>query len=192
VLADAEAMAPTGTAVDREGLEGPEAELFRKTHDTIRRVNSDLDRFHMNTAIAALMELSNGLSLALQDPAFRPAPDRPAGAVLRHAAESLLVLLAPMAPFITEELWSRLGHSGSIFRTPVPTHDPEAIRVESAVVVVQIAGKVRARLEVPLGLDRDTILARALEDENVSRHLGGKDPRKVIYVPDKLLNLVPA
>jgi leucyl-tRNA synthetase len=97
-----------------------------------------------------------------------------------------------MAPFITEDLWSRLGHSGSIFRTPVPTHDPEAIRVESAVVVVQIAGKVRARLEVPLGLDRDTILARALEDENVSRHLGGKDPRKVIYVPDKLLNLVPA
>jgi len=183
-------LAPSGTPVDHAGLGEAAAALHRKTHETIERVNADLGRFHMNTAIAALMELSNQLSLALQDETFRPAPGNAEGAVLRQAVESLLILLAPMAPFITEELWAGLGYRESVFRRPVPVHDPEAIRVDSVTIVVQVGGKVRGRLTVPAAAGEDEVTALALADANVQRHLGGKEPRKVIVVPGKLVNLV--
>jgi leucyl-tRNA synthetase len=185
-------MARSGTEVPAERLGGPGQELHRKTHRTIARVNADLDAFQMNTAIAALMEHMNALSLALQDPAFRPEPGNPDGAVLREAIDRHLVLLAPMAPFIAEELWERTGHTGTIFHASLPKHDERALAVDTVTVVVQVGGKVRGRLDVPAGSTQDHVLALALADVNVSRHLGGKNPRHVVYVPGKLLNLVAA
>jgi leucyl-tRNA synthetase len=185
-------MAAPETPVDRTTLSKPGAELHRKTHVTVQRVNADLDRFHMNTAIAALMEHTNLLSLAAQDSRFQPTPGNADGAALREAVDRQLVLLAPMAPFIAEELWERVGHERSVFRAPIPGFDPEVVRVDTAVVVVQVGGKVRAKLEVPSTADEAEVTALALADANVTKHLGGKDPKKVIYVPQKLVNLVPA
>ena len=183
-------MAAPGATVDRNALEGSALELHRKTHATMQRVNTDLERFQMNTAIAALMELVNVLSLAMQDAAFAPAKGNASGAVLREAVDALLVLLAPMAPFITEELWERTGHSGSIFHASSPKHDPEAVRADTVTVVVQVSGKVRARLEVPVSASEVQVRELALADENVLRHLEGKALRRAVYVPGKLLNLV--
>ena len=95
-----------------------------------------------------------------------------------------------MAPFITEELWERTGHSGSILHASIPKHDPEAVRSDTVTVVVQVSGKVRARLEVPVSATESQVKELALADENVVRHLEGKSPRRAIYVPGKLLNLV--
>ena len=183
-------MAASGTSVKRGALDGSALELHRKTHVTMQRVNTDLERFQMNTAIAALMELVNVLSLAMQDASFAPGKGNASGAVLREAVDALLVLLAPMAPFITEQLWERTGHSGSIFHASIPKHDPEAVRADTVTVVVQVSGKVRARLEVPVSADETQVRELALADENVLRHLEGKALRRAVYVPGKLLNLV--
>jgi len=183
-------MAPVGSAVDATKLEGAAVDLHRKTHVTIQRVNSDLERFQMNTAISAMMELVNVLSLAVQDPSFAPNKTNASGAVLREAIDALLVLLAPMAPFITEELWERTSHSGSILHASIPKYDPEAIRADTVTVIVQVSGKVRARLEVPASATESQVKDLALADENVLRHLEGKSLRRAIYVPGKLLNLV--
>ncbi len=185
-------LAPPETPVDAGGLEAPALELHRKIHETIEKVNGDLDRFQMNTAIAALMELVNTLSITVQDASFRPGPDNADGAALREAVDRLLVLLAPMAPFVSEELWERTGHEGSIFHAPIPRHDPAALRRETFTLVVQVGGKLRARIETPVGATRDEALGLAMADENVREHLGGKEPAKAIYVPGKLVNLVPA
>ena len=187
----ADAMPAPGTAVDGEHLDSPALALHRKTHETIRKVNEDLERFEMNTAIAALMELTNTLSVTLQDAGFTPAPDTADGAVLREAVDALLVLAAPMAPFLCEELWERTGHSGSIFHAPIPKHDPRALERDTFLLVVQVAGKVRARLTAPSGATAEEAKALALADERIRQHLGGKPPAKAIYVPGKLLNLVP-
>ncbi len=186
------ALAAPGTAVAADSLGEAARELHRKTHETIHKVNEDLDRFQMNTAIAALMELTNTLSVTVQDPAFRPDPAHADGAVLREAVDALLILAAPMAPFICEELWERTGHAETVFHHPVPRHDPAAIRRDTYTLVVQVAGKVRARLEVPVSADRERALQLALAEENVREHLGGQPPAKVIFVPGKLVNLVPA
>jgi leucyl-tRNA synthetase len=185
-------LAPPETPVDAGALGAPALELHRKVHETIEKVNGDLDRFQMNTAIAALMELVNTLSLTVQDAGFRPGPAAADGAALREAVDRLLVLLAPMAPFVSEELWERTGHEGSIFHAPIPRHDPAALRRETFTLVVQVGGKLRARIETPVGATRDEALVLALADENVREHLGGKEPAKAIYVPGKLVNLVPA
>ncbi len=183
-------LAAPGARVPAD-LSGPGGDLHRKTHETIRKVNEDLERFQMNTAIAALMELVNVLSITVQDPGFGPAPGNAGGAALREAVDNALVLLAPMAPFISEELWARTGHRESIFRAPVPVHDPAALVRDSFTLVVQVAGKVRARIEAPAAADRDQAIRLALADPNVQEHLGGKTPAKLIYVPGKLVNLVP-
>jgi leucyl-tRNA synthetase len=184
-------MAAPETPVDRVALSGPAQTLHRKTHATIERVNGDLERFQMNTAIATLMEHVNALSLVLQNESFGAEPGNAAGAVLREAVDRLLVLLAPFAPFLAEELWERTGHADTVFRARIPRHDPEAMKTDTVIVIVQVGGKVRGRLEVPLTATEAELTALALADENVSRHLGGKSPGRIVYVPGKLLNLVP-
>ena len=186
------ALAPPETPVDAAALGDTARELHRKTHETVQRVNSDLSGFQMNTAIAALMEHANTLSLALQDPSFTPAPDHADGAVLREAVDRLIVLLAPMAPFIGEELWERTGHAGTVFLQALPVHDPAALARDTFTLVVQVAGKVRARIETPVSAGEEDAKRLALADPHVQEHLGGKEPRKVIYVPGKLVNLVPS
>ena len=114
------------------------------------------------------------------------------GAEWDEAVRSLVLLLNPMAPHITEELWERTGEVGLCADATWPEYDAEAARDEEVVLVVQVAGRVRDRLQVPAGLDEAAATKRALASEPARRALGnGGSPRRVVYVPDKLINLVP-
>jgi leucyl-tRNA synthetase len=157
--------------------------LQRKTHQTLRQVSHDLENFEFNTVISALMELSNDISAALEaglagHPAFA------------EAVESLLLMMAPATPHIAEELWMRLGKPYSIHNQAWPEYDPEIAAEEEITLVVQVNGKVRDRIKVPADIDEEQAKVTALASEVVKRHLGGKQPRKVIVVPGKLVNFV--
>jgi leucyl-tRNA synthetase len=161
--------------------------LYRKTHWAIKRVTGDIeDAFHFNTAISAMMELVN----ALTD--FAVGGDRPEErtAVFRHAVEHMLRLLSPFAPHMCEELWRRLGHATSVFAEVWPAADPEALRTDTVVVVVQVNGKVRSRISVPAGAPHETVRREALADPRVAGWVGGKPVRQVVVVPDRLVNIV--
>jgi leucyl-tRNA synthetase len=156
----------------------PSLETLKRAHKTIRTVTDHIERLRFNTALAALMDQLNYLQ--------KLAPEE----LGRFAIESYVVLLAPMAPHITEEFWRELGHQNSVHLEPWPHFDPKLTREVSVTVVVQVNGKVRDRLQVNAGTPEEEVRRVALEREAVSKHLGGKPPRKIIYVPDKLLNVV--
>jgi leucyl-tRNA synthetase len=167
------------------GAEDPVAtrNLVRLTHKTIRRVEDDLNRFRFNTALAALMELSNALGDAWET--------RNVDAAAWDAAvDALLVLLAPCAPHITEELWERRGRPYSIHQQPLPAWDDALAADEEITLVVQVNGRVRDRLTVPADISEADARAAALASAKVQALLGGKPPRQVIYVPGKLVNVV--
>lgn len=107
-----------------------------------------------------------------------------------YAVETLLLLLSPFAPHLCEELWERLGHSGSIFQTPWPAYDPVVITAEEIMVVVQIDGKVRSRLVMPADADDAAMRGTALADERVKGWLEDRSIQKVVVVPKKLVNIV--
>ncbi|MBT3270478.1 leucine--tRNA ligase [Candidatus Poribacteria bacterium] len=170
---------------DIDTLTPDERELRRMTHVTIQRVSTDIQRrFKFNTAIAATMEMVNHLQ-GLQG----PFTDNQRG-LLRESLDALARLLGPFAPHISEELWTRLGHAESILRSGWPEADPKALAQDEVTVVVQVNGKLRGRVTLATGSGEEDAKAAALADENVCRHTDGKTVRKVIYVPDKLLNLV--
>jgi leucyl-tRNA synthetase len=167
---------------------GQEAEtatrnLRRKTHQTIRKVGRDLESFSFNTAVAALMELRN----ALQD-AQREA--NVSTAAWDEAVENLLLLLAPFAPHITEDLWAQRDKPYSIHQQAWPEWDAQLAREEMITLVVQVNGKVRAKVDVPVDIGEDEARKIALGEENVQRWLDGKEPRKVIVIPGRLVNIV--
>ena len=156
----------------------PALETLKRAHKTIRTVTDHIDRLRFNTALAALMDQLNYLQ--------KLAPEE----LGRFAVESYVVLLAPMAPHITEEMWRALGHQESVHLETWPKYDPELTRDNTVTVVVQINGKVRDRLQVDAGTPEEEVRRIALDREAVSKHLGGKAPSKVIYVPDKLMSIV--
>jgi leucyl-tRNA synthetase len=157
--------------------------LRRKTHQTIRKVTEDLRSFSFNTAVAALMELRNSLQDAKRTVLYgTDAWD--------EAIESLLLLLCPIAPHITEELWAALGKPYSIHLQTWPEWDEEIAAEEMITLVVQVNGRVRDRIQAPVSITEDEAKELALVSENVQRHMGGGEPRKVIYVPGKLVNIV--
>jgi leucyl-tRNA synthetase len=159
-----------------------ERQLRRVTHQTIQHVTRDFESFEFNTIISALMELTNALHEA------RP---RLAGSsAWAEALSTLLLLMAPVAPHISEELWERLGKPYSIHRQPWPSFDAAAAHEERITVVVQVNGKVRDRVSVPADIDEQALRALALESEAVQRVLKGQAPRQVIVVPGRLVNLV--
>jgi leucyl-tRNA synthetase len=137
-------------------------------------------RFHYNTTIAKLDELVNLMTAASSAPS--PA--------LHYAVRMLPILIAPFAPHLAEELWERLGHETSVHLERYLEPDPRALTVDEITLVVQVNGKVRARIPVQAGVTEEEALALALGDANVRAHLHGKELRKRVYVPDKLLNLV--
>ncbi|HEX6925976.1 MAG TPA: class I tRNA ligase family protein, partial [Longimicrobiaceae bacterium] len=153
-------------------------EVEQKLHGTIQKVTEDIESLSYNTAIAAMMEYLNVV--------------RSGGRTVERAAvEPLLLMVAPFAPHLAEELWERLGNEGSIFeRGRWPEFDPRKAVPDSVEFVVQVNGKVRTRLRLPRGISEDEARAAALADANVQRYTDGKSPRKTIFVPDRLLNLV--
>jgi leucyl-tRNA synthetase len=164
--------------------------LRRATHQTIAKVTRDLeDAFHFNTAIAALMELTGALVRFLErQPADGAPPDRALAA--DEAVRALVVMLAPFAPHIAEELWEILEGGGSVFGQPWPAADPSLAAEETLEIVVQVNGKVRGRLQVPRGTPAEAVRSLALEERRVRHWIDGRAVRKVIVVPDKLINIV--
>ncbi|WP_457574591.1 leucine--tRNA ligase [Desulfolithobacter sp.] len=160
--------------------------LYRKTHQTIQRVTDSIEtNFHFNTAISAVMELSNQISRLTAEQ-----PDGIHRPVLRQALEAILRLLFPMVPHFCAELWERTGHATPLDQEPWPTCDPEALKEEDITIVVQVNGKVRARLQVPAAIQEEDLKKQALADERVRKFTGDKEPRKIIVVQGKLINIV--
>ncbi|MCD6305547.1 MAG: class I tRNA ligase family protein, partial [Deltaproteobacteria bacterium] len=168
--------------------EGPIRSLHRKTHETIKRVTADIEnRFHFNTAISAVMELVNEVNQFLSSEADK---DDTAWSVVKEAVESTVVLLSPVAPHMTEELWQMLGHDQSLIEMPWPHHDEAALQAATRQVVLQVNGKVRNRIEVPASYDDKAIEEAALADKRVRQFVGEKPIKKVIVVQKKLVNVV--
>ncbi|MBF0622029.1 MAG: leucine--tRNA ligase [Magnetococcales bacterium] len=169
----------------------PELKKLRsKLHQTITKVSEDLKRFQLNTGIAAVMELMNEVSPVLSKAAEGTLTGETA-AVLREVAERSVVLLNPYVPHMTEELWEQvLKHETPLSESSWPLIDPDALVQETMTIVVQVNGKLRGRLTVPVGLDQEQLKEMALAEEKVQPHTEGKTIRKVIVVPGRLINIV--
>jgi leucyl-tRNA synthetase len=154
----------------------PDRETLRRLHQTIQKVTEDLDGMRFNTAISAMMEFTNYLT---------PLEVRP-----RAVLEPFVLLLSPFAPHIAEELWAALGHRQTLAYEPWPKFDPALTRADTIEIPVQVNGKLRARLTVPADIDQAALQAAALADERVRPLLEGKQVRRVIVVPGKLVNIV--
>ncbi|BCU82469.1 leucine--tRNA ligase [Polycladomyces abyssicola] len=157
-------------------------ELNRLRHRTVKKVTEDVnDRYHFNTAISAIMELVNGIYAYPED------ADR---GTLADAIETVVLLLAPFAPHITEELWQRMGHQDSVHAQSWPTFDPAALVQNEVEIAVQINGKVRDKVVVPAEADKSEVEALVMKLDRIQTLLEGKTVRKVIVVPRKLVNIV--
>jgi leucyl-tRNA synthetase len=167
----------------RAATDGPtDARVLRKLHQTIRKVTEDFDsRWHFNTSIACIMELVNQLYAAEAELS---------GTVLREVLEKLVLLLAPFTPYVAEEMWEELGLAGPVFKQAWPAFDPELAREEAAEIVVQVNGKLRGRIYLPFGSDREETQRAALDDDKIRPLLAGRNIVKLIVVPDKLVNIV--
>ena len=159
-----------------------EKSLLRKTHQTLRRVTADFEtRWHFNSAIAQIMELTNAVYAA--DESVR-------GEVLQEVLEIVVLMLAPMTPHLAEELWEILGHSNGLWNASWPAFDAELAKDEEVEIVVQVNGRVRGKLKVAAGTSQEEVMKLAQADPGVAGHLAGKRIVKVIFVADKLLNIV--
>jgi leucyl-tRNA synthetase len=170
-----QAALPTAAAPGAPGTALPQA-VGRKLHQTIRKVSADTESLDYNTAIAAMMEYVNLL--------------RDEGVTSRPAIEPLLVMLAPYAPHLAEELWAVLGQTGSIFSARWPTFDERLAAAGDVEVVVQVNGKVRGRVTVRRGASEAQVVELALRDDSVRKFVDGQAIKKTIFVPDRLVNLV--
>jgi leucyl-tRNA synthetase len=166
-----------GPPADRERA------LRRAMHQTIAAVTADYETFHFNTAIARLMELSNAIAEA-------GSAGIDGSAAYAEAIDTLLLLLAPAAPYVAEELWERRGHPYSVHQQPWPVADPNLARPELIELPVQVDGKLRDRLLVEPGTAADEIERQALASERVQAYLRGRPPRRVVQIPGKLVNVV--
>ncbi len=157
--------------------------LQRKVHQTLRQVSYDLEHFEFNTVVSGLMELSNEIAAA-RDAGIAGSP------AFDQSIEYLLLMMAPVTPHIAEELWARCGKPYSIHNQPWPEYDPKLAEEDEITLVVQLNGKVRDRITVPANISEEQAKAKALESEIVQRHMGGKEPRKIVVVPGRLVNIV--
>jgi len=157
-------------------------ELLRIIHRTIKRVTRDIERFHFNTAVSAIMELTSALIDYTEKHGVT--------ATVREGVEKLLLLLAPIAPHITEELWEKLGNPYSIHMQSWPKWDEELAKEEIITLVVQVDGKVRDRFQVPADITEEEAKEMALSSPKVRRHLEGKEVKQIVFIPGKLVNVV--
>lgn len=165
--------------------EAEHKEVLRVAHGAIKQVSRDLDRLSFNTAVAGLMEAVNALyKVRATDNGYSGSKS------WRFAIEAIVQLLAPFAPHITEELWQELGHDTSVHTSTWPVWNDAYLATDTLTIVVQVNGKVRARLEVSADSDKQAIITAATANNRVASYIDGKQIRKTIYVPDKLVNLV--
>ena len=155
----------------------------RLLHQTVRKCHNDLDRFKFNTAIAALMELTNHLNRVWADASID-------SETWRECVDKLSLMLAPIAPHMTEELWERAGYAYSIHQQPFPSWDDDLAADEVITLVVQVNGKVRDKLEVPAGIAESEAQELALASPRVQSYTNGKSVSKTVYVPGRLVNVV--
>jgi leucyl-tRNA synthetase len=156
--------------------------VIRKLHQTLQKITEDFEtRWHFNTCIAGVMELMNML---IEEEA------NIGGAAMGDIIEKLALLLAPFAPYLSQEIWEELGREGPVFRQSWPAFDPELAKEEGAEVVVQVNGKLRARIFAAFGTPKEELEARAMSDEKVRPFVEGKQIVKVVVIPDKLINIV--
>jgi leucyl-tRNA synthetase len=187
IQAHAETMKDVKPYHGKEDLPETLRNLRRKTHQTIRKVTEDLEeRFHFNTAISAIMELVNTLYQFDVNSVESPFKNH----VLREAMETIVLLLYPVSPHITEELWQILGHTENISKEAWPSYDPEVAKEEEMVIVIQINGKLRGQITVPVNTLEQEIKTLAQNDERTKQWTEGKKIVKIIYVPRKLINMV--
>ncbi|VAX19904.1 Leucyl-tRNA synthetase [hydrothermal vent metagenome] len=160
------------------------ASIRRATHKTIVRVNNDFTRFQFNTVIAGVMELLNSVNAVKFDGSVESA------SVLREAVETMLKVLQPISPHVTGELWEMMGHATDLLDEPWPLEDKACLVEDEALIVVQVNGKLRGKITVPIDASKDAVKNAALDDSKVKKFIESKEIRKVIVVPGKLVNIV--
>lgn len=160
-------------------------QLYQKSHETIKKVTLDIEnRFHFNTAISAVMELLNEIFAYTEtDAAHYPS-------VLKFAIENAILLLSPIVPHICEELWTSIGHAPGIINESWPSYQEDALKKDTMLIVVQVNGKLRGKIEIPVDMPDNEIKNMAMDLPKVQKFIDGKPIRKVILVKNKLVNVV--
>ena len=168
-----------------EKLSKDEFALRRELHRVIKKVTEDLDgKFNFNTAISSIMELVNAMYQ------FKDAHDSVQADLANELVEKLLLMLAPFTPHITEELWHEVGHEGSIHQQDWPTYEEAALVIDEVEIAVQVNGKVRDKLTIPVDMPKADLEAQALALDRVKEFTDGKTVAKVIIIPNKIVNIV--
>jgi leucyl-tRNA synthetase len=182
---DENPRAQSRVTVPQEALTEREKGLLRKAHQTVRRVTQDFEtRWHFNSAIAQIMELTNAIYAA------EPLEESVRPEVRREVLELVTLMLAPMTPHLAEELWEMLGHNDGLWNTNWPAFNPELAKDEEVEIVAQVNGRVRGKVKVAAGTGQEDVLKLAQAEPGVAGHLAGRRIVKAIYVQDKLLNIV--
>jgi len=178
-------------ALDTSSLNTQQKNLRRKVHETIRKVSDDIGRrYTFNTAIAAVMELMNEMTKYKDSGDDDAVANNQTVAVMREAVESIVLLLAPIVPHITQQLWQDMGRTELVAEAAWPVCDETAMLRDEIELVVQVNGKLRSKIHIPVGADNVAVEKLAMQDEKVIGHIEGKTVRKVIVVPGRLVNLV--
>ncbi|MBM4306530.1 MAG: leucine--tRNA ligase [Deltaproteobacteria bacterium] len=160
--------------------------LHQKTHKTIKKVTEDIERFHFNTAISAIMELVNEIYAS----EVKDRDDEISKKLIKEAIKTTVILLSPFVPHFAEELWEALGNKESVIQRAWPDYDPEAVLEDEVLIVVQVNGKLRDRITVPASYGEEEIKNWALKSERIQKLVEGKTIKRVILVPQKLVNIV--
>lgn len=173
-------------ALDKDNLNDDLKDLRRQTHQALTKVSDDIGRRHtFNTAIAAVMELMNAVTKNDDD-------SKQGRAVRQEALEMIALMLAPITPHISDALWRALGHDEAVVNVPWPNIDETALKQDKVELMVQVNGKLRSKINVSADADKSTVEVLAMADDNVKKFIDGKDIRKVIVVPGRLINIVVA
>jgi leucyl-tRNA synthetase len=174
---------------DLDTMDTPERDLYRKLHESIKKITGDLDgAFHFHTAISTIMELMN----AIDEIKVTADSSEQVKAVFRDAIETVILLISPFAPHISEELWKELGHKGGVLSAAWPEVNEAALHRDEIQMALQVNGKVRDQIVVPSAASKDDIEKLALENAAVLKWTAGKTIRKIVVVPGRLVNIAVA